>query len=668
MLNELLPTIMPEAVTSTATQSAVTMTGVYPTSTTGSPTTFSPRNYPAVHAPPSLWIELHPIGAAPAPRREHASVYDAVNDRLIVFGGRDGSRCFNDTWLLTNASGVAGESSWIRLNTSGVAPQRYAMLAGYNSMKNVLVIFGGADQDNFLRMDLWVLTNANGLGNGSSTWRRLDVSGTPPTTRGLMGGVYDEERDMFIFFGGGGWRGSEGTIYDETWTITQVTERPTWQKLNPSGTTPVGRVRHSSAYDSAAKSMIIFGGNPSTENPPSPSERMDDAWILAYDVSGASSWTKIETLQRPPAREGHTAVMDSVNKRMIVFGGAGVDRFVRNDVWILADVGVGAPTWAEYETGAPRPTARTYHSAVYTGPEKNRMIVFGGDAGGGRLLNDVWILRIANGVPPVAPNRVTLKGASLSLYQGYSMQLNAVATDLSGNEVEGVLYVWNSSNPDVATVTSLGLVRGVAPGTATITASAVGVGLLGQFTVTIVFTPSTTSALTIVPTRTATTTTTSGAEFGPLTGIWEGNLSILSTSRIKGGEEFASEEITASIRLRMFQNGSEVWGEIYFKNVQESILFNYAPLDYVGTIVPPDSEFEGTVNPDGSITFTRFWFYGPFTAEVAGDVISANFNATFVSEDIDIIILHLPGHTSRVVTGYTERSDIVSFDVHKVST
>jgi len=88
----------------TTTQRTTTVTQQTPTTTSYEMPT--PRNYPAVHAPPSLWIELHPNGTAPAPRREHASVYDVVNDVLIVFGGRSYSQTFNDTWLLTGASGV----------------------------------------------------------------------------------------------------------------------------------------------------------------------------------------------------------------------------------------------------------------------------------------------------------------------------------------------------------------------------------------------------------------------------------------------------------------------------------------------------------------------------------------------------------------------------------
>jgi len=673
----------------TTAQRTTTVTQQTPTTTSYVMST--PRNYPAVHTPPSLWIELHPNGTAPAPRREHAAVYDAANDRLIVFGGRNGSQTFNDTWLLIDASGVTGKSSWIRLSTSGTAPQRYAMLAGYNSVENTLIIFGGADQDNHIQMDLWLLSNANGLGNGTPTWRRLTINSTPPTARGLMAGAYDETRDTLIFFGGGGWRGSEGTFYNETWIITNVTHNPTWKKLNPSGTPPVSRIRHSSVYDAVANLMMVFGGNPSTSNPQLPSERMNDTWILTdvEGVSGTSTWSQLNVVERPPARDGHTAIIDEVSGRMVVFGGAGADRFVRNDVWILTGIGEKTSLWSEYETGTPCPKARTAHSAVYTGQAKNRMIVFGGDAGNGNLLNDVWVLKIANGIPQNPPSKVTIAGASSTLYQGCTLQLSAVAVDESGSEMEGVLYDWSSSNPNVATVSPLGLVKGVGPGVATITVRAVGFNLSSQFKVTITATTTTSTQSSTIPptTTTITTTTTSQPSYGLLTGVWEGTFHIITTSRVRDEKgtwiEYGSTEIVGSLHVEIQQGGewppwepqpgslqdSEIRGEVRFNDVHENVLFNYAPLDYMGpVIVSGPFDVAGTVNPDGSLKFTEFWIYGPFTANSAGDVINANFKQTFASELSAIIILKLPSEaSSRAVTGPCEQIDVVSFSIRKVA-
>ena len=53
-------------------------------------------------------------------------------------------------------------------------------------------------------------------------------------------------------------------------------------------------------------------------------------------------------------------------------------------------------------------------------------------------------------------------------------QLTAVARDASGAELEGRTVTWSSSASSVATVSSSGVVTGVAAGEATITASVEG--------------------------------------------------------------------------------------------------------------------------------------------------------------------------------------------------
>jgi len=340
------------------------------------------------------------------------------------------------------------------------------MLAAYNSTKNILIIFGGADENNSIKMDLWVLTNANGLGNTAPTWQQLTISGTPPTARARMAGVYDDANDILIFFGGGTWRDQVGTFYDETWTITSVTTNPTWQKLVTAGTPPASRVGHSAAYDTAGNRMIIFGGNTSRTSPPEPSGRMNDTWILsnANGIGSISVWSQLSTVGKPPAREGHSAVFDSKNKRMVIFGGGGVPPGVRNDVWVLTDVSGTTSSWAEYDTGSLRPQARTFHGAVYAA-STNRMMIFGGDTGNNNFVNDVWVLRSASGVPSKAVKTITIKGASNNVFAGYNLHLGAVAYDEANNELEGVLYVLSSSDPNVATVASNGLVKGEGMGT-----------------------------------------------------------------------------------------------------------------------------------------------------------------------------------------------------------
>ena len=89
-------------------------------------------------------------------------------------------------------------------------------------------------------------------------------------------------------------------------------------------------------------------------------------------------------------------------------------------------------------------------------------------------------------VPPVATIEVTPPTAGVGI--GDSLQLEARLEDADGNPITGRPVIWQSSNELLATVSSTGLVRGLAPGAVTITASAEGKSGAAEIAVTLRFT------------------------------------------------------------------------------------------------------------------------------------------------------------------------------------
>ena len=129
------------------------------------------------------WTHLAPKGTHPAVTGA-SGVYDAASDRMIVFGGRDGKGDNrNDVWVLTNANGLGGQGQWINLIPNGAAGSpapRSGQSAVYDAADNRLIIFGGCGGYCVPALnDVWVLTNANGLG-GTPAWTQLPAGPLSP--------------------------------------------------------------------------------------------------------------------------------------------------------------------------------------------------------------------------------------------------------------------------------------------------------------------------------------------------------------------------------------------------------------------------------------------------------------------------------------------------------
>src|SRR5204863_513261 len=88
------------------------------------------------------------------------------------------------------------------------------------------------------------------------------------------------------------------------------------------------------------------------------------------------------------------------------------------------------------------------------------------------------------GVTTVAVATVDLTPATATVQAGQTVQLTATPKDSNGNVLSGRTVTWTSSNTSVATVSTSGLVSGVTPGSATITATSEGKSGTASVTVT----------------------------------------------------------------------------------------------------------------------------------------------------------------------------------------
>lgn len=340
----------------------------------GNPVTFSAI---ATGGPAIAWIALAPSGAVPPPRAGHSAVLDAAGAMLVFGGFRNGIGNVNDLWRLSHPLGTGGAAIWSAIAPNGSAPAPRAFhSAVFDPSSDRMIVFGGDGAGGALN-DVWVLENASGSG-GTPTWTELQPTGSPPAARFYHSAVYDPTSKRMIVFGGGNLHFPAATYYDDVWVLTNANGlggTAAWIQLTPGGS-PGARTLHSAVYDAQFNRMTVFGG----QNSGSVGLNDVWVLFNANGAGIAPAWVQITPTGVPPTpRIGQTAVYDPASFRMTVFGGFG-DFGTGNQTWVLtfANAVPGAsPAWMQLAPAGPLPPARWTHSAVYD-PASNRMTVFGG--------------------------------------------------------------------------------------------------------------------------------------------------------------------------------------------------------------------------------------------------------------------------------------------------
>ena len=102
----------------------------------------------------NTWTELEPTGALPPPRSDQVMVYDAAAERLILFGGWDeNDKILGDTWAYDPAA-----DRWTKLTPAGDVPAPRAMAAmAYDRASGKVILFGGFDQERHFN-DTWAFS------------------------------------------------------------------------------------------------------------------------------------------------------------------------------------------------------------------------------------------------------------------------------------------------------------------------------------------------------------------------------------------------------------------------------------------------------------------------------------------------------------------------------
>lgn len=308
------------------------------------------------------WQQLTPANAGPGPRYEHAMEYSPANNQIYLFGGRDGSRIYNDIWALD-----INTLTWRQLavNSPTAPPARFSTVMIVDQNAENLYIATGHTQGNQNLGDVWRLNLS------TETWEDLTATAGPgPVARyGGPGGNFGDNLVLTHGFG--------TTRYDDTWRFNTTTDQ--WENITPPGQVPLKRCLFA-ATAAAGTSLIIHGGCAA----PFGDCFLDDTWIL--DVPN-NTWRQVTSDVKPVGRQYHTivpAISSQGLVKVILFGGQDASRTARNDTWIL-DVDSGAWTLVDPQ-GAP--SARYNHAAVWI--PGYGMVIYGGRNDNGPL-GELWL-------------------------------------------------------------------------------------------------------------------------------------------------------------------------------------------------------------------------------------------------------------------------------------
>ncbi len=350
-------------------------------------------------ATPPTWSHFALSGGGPA-LNSTPVVYDPASNQIMVFGSLVTGPCctsLNDMWVLTNANGLGGTPEWKQLTVTGsgnpeLPAGREGQSAVYDQANNRMIIFGGGQFAgagfNPIYQDVWVLSNANGV--GTPTWTQLFPL-TPngaPAPRAAHRAVNDANTNRMIIFGGGN-NGSNDQ--NDTWVLTNANGLggpSQWIPLSPTGGLPAPReIIAAVSYDPAANAMTVFGGV-------SGNTFLGDLWILsnANGLGGAPAWQQVsQTAPAPGTLANWNYGYDPTTKSLLFFGGSPGFGAFRNDFWVLSNAnGVGAPTWINtIPNNAPGSPPASVPLGTYD-PIRNRFMIVPDAA-------DLWVLTDGNG-------------------------------------------------------------------------------------------------------------------------------------------------------------------------------------------------------------------------------------------------------------------------------
>eukprot|EP01089_Gocevia_fonbrunei_P014126 TRINITY_DN3803_c0_g1_i3.p1 TRINITY_DN3803_c0_g1~~TRINITY_DN3803_c0_g1_i3.p1 ORF type:complete len:327 (-),score=67.01 TRINITY_DN3803_c0_g1_i3:46-1026(-) len=263
----------------------------------------------------SKWSLLETKGVTPAPVFRHSAIYDGddSNNRMIIFGGAEGTESGGLAHSNTLHEYNIDTNTWTKLSPSGVPPPRWFHIAV--KIGRVMYMYGGIGTSQFFG-DLWTYHL------DENKWSELKPKGDNPLTRSHASVVVSEDQKNIYIIAGAKCFGANCLLND---VVRYNVETNTYHQVEVTGTKPIQRTGHSTVV--IGDSFYLFGGCDWD------GKYVNDFWRFDF---ATSTWTRLNPSEElPKVRNIHKAVPSG--KSFFLFGGysdlTGIGPAYYGDLW-----------------------------------------------------------------------------------------------------------------------------------------------------------------------------------------------------------------------------------------------------------------------------------------------------------------------------------------------
>ena len=246
---------------------------------------------------------------------------------MVVYGGTDGQQVYEDIWIFTSQFNI-NSGRWTRVevdHTRSPGPGRrfyhsatFYEVAGAAPDTGHVLVFGGFDDVNVLRSDLWLLQ----INQANASWTSLDPSTIRPSPRAAHSTVLFNGQILVMNGQGNVGQGSQSVMFD-SWIFDIALER--WQRRELRGDS-IPRVAYHTQHYAAGPGLlfVLFGAT----------NRAAVSNNVYYTPVGKMEWTKVRPAgMQPSPRSGVSAAAFGMD--MAIFGGTSPRLGLNGETWCV---------------------------------------------------------------------------------------------------------------------------------------------------------------------------------------------------------------------------------------------------------------------------------------------------------------------------------------------